>query len=305
MKGALIMPENEYKLCNLCARECGVDRNTTVGFCRMGSDIYLSYYSLHKWEEPPISGEKGSGTIFFAGCSLGCTFCQNKDISRGRNGKPVTEKELSDIMLELQRAGAHNINFVTPTHYSPSVKKAILISRERGLRLPTVYNTGSYDSLSALQNLDGAIDIYLPDLKFYMSDTAKKYALAPDYPGVAKRAIAEMIRQVGEPAFDEKGIMKKGVIARILLLPGHVAEAKLILKYLYDTYGDKIYISLMNQYTPMQGMPAPLNRKVTREEYRQLVDYALRLGVTNAFVQEFGTASESFIPPFKDGISGI
>ena len=299
------MLKNEYKSCKMCARECGVDRSDSAGFCRMGSDIYLSYYSLHKWEEPPISGERGSGTIFFAGCSLGCIFCQNKDISHGRNGIRVTEESLSSIMLELQNKGAHNINFVTPTHYSSSVKKAVLLSRERGLKLPIVYNTGSYDSLSALQNLDGTIDIYLPDFKFFMPGTAKKYSCAPDYPAVAKRGISEMFRQVGEPVFDENGIMKKGVIVRILLLPGHIAEAKLILKQLYDTYGDRIYISLMNQYTPMQGMKAPLDRKVTREEYRQLVDYAERLGVKNAFVQEVGTASESFIPPFKNGVCGI
>ncbi len=284
---------------------CGVNRNTETGFCGMNSDIYLSYYSLHKWEEPPLSGERGSGTIFFAGCSLGCVFCQNKDISRGRNGKTVTEKDLSDIMLELEKAGAHNINFVTPTHYSPSVKEAVLLSRERGFSLPIVYNTGSYDSLSALQNLEGVVDVYLPDFKFYMPETAKKYSLAPDYTEVAKKAISEMFRQVGEFVFDESGIMKRGVIVRILLLPGHVAEAKLSLKYIYDTYGDRVYISLMNQYTPMPGMAAPLNRKVTREEYRQLVDYAERLGVINAFVQEFGTASESFIPQFKNGIFGL
>ena len=299
------MPGNEYKNCKLCARECGIDRTSQDGFCRMGDEIYLSYYSLHMWEEPPISGDQGSGTVFFDGCSLGCVFCQNRDISRGRNGKCVSVAELSDIMLELQERGAHNINFVTPTHFSPSVREAIIIAREQGLSIPIVYNTGSYDSPEALRKLSGLVDIYLPDYKYCLSRTAKKYSQAENYPEAAKAAISEMYRQVGEAEFDESGLMKRGMIVRILLLPGHVAEAKLCLKYIFETYGDSVYISLMNQYTPMPGMAPPLNRKVTGEEYGQLVDYAERLGVKNAFVQERGTASESFIPPFKNGVLEI
>lgn len=299
------MKKQEYSECRLCPRSCGVDRRVTEGFCHMGAEVSLSYYSLHKWEEPPISGHRGSGTIFFDGCSLGCVFCQNKNISRGRNGKIVSEDELADIMLRLEEAGAHNINFVTPTHFSPSVRAAVRLARERGLGLPIVYNTGSYDSLDALKSLRGAVDIYLPDFKYYLPETAKKYSLASDYPEVAKIAIAEMFSQVGTPVFDTSGLMKKGMIVRILLLPGHVAEAKLSLKYIYETYGDDVYISLMNQYTPMPGISSPLNRTVTREEYRQLTNYAEKLGVKNAFVQEWGTASESFIPPFGGDISGI
>ncbi len=289
----------EYKNCNLCKRTCGIDRNVKLGACRVPADVYVSYYSLHKWEEPPISGTKGSGTIFFDGCSLGCIFCQNRDISRGRNGKKVSCEELTDIMLRLQDAGAHNINLVTPTHYSPSIRKAILLAKERGLTLPIVYNTGSYDTVETILSLRGIVDVYLPDFKYFSSKTANEYSHAPDYPTVAKEAIAEMMRQVGAPKFNEQGIITKGVIVRILLLPGHVAEAKLSLKYLYETYGNKIYISLMNQYTPMPDMKPPLDRRVTKEEYRQLLDYAIRLGVTKAFVQEDGTASESFIPPFS------
>ena len=254
--------------------------------------------ALHFWEEPPISGSRGSGTIFFSGCSLSCVFCQNREISRGRAGKMVTSEQLANIMLDLQSQDAHNINLVTPTHFIPSIKEALILAKARGLTVPIVYNTGSYDTPKALRMLDGLIDIYLPDLKYYTSRTADALSNAEDYPDVAREAIAEMYRQVGEPIFDADGIMKRGVIVRILLLPGRVAEAKLSLKYLLDTYGDGIYISLMNQYTPMEGMTPPLDRPVTHEEYAQLTDYAERIGLKKGFTQEFGTASESFIPPF-------
>ena len=289
-----------YKKCNLCARRCGVDRTVSAGYCRMKNDVYVSRAALHFWEEPPISGERGSGTIFFSGCSLSCVYCQNREISRGRAGKSVTVERLSEIMLDLQSQGAHNINFVTPTHFIPSVAEAIRLAKGKGLTIPIVYNTGSYDTPEALKCLAGLVDIYLPDLKYYTSKTAGEYSNASDYPEAARAAIAEMFRQVGEARLDADGMMTSGVIIRILLLPGHVAEAKLSLKYLLDTYGDGIYISLMNQYTPMPDMTSPLNRRVTYEEYNQLTDYAERLGLKNGFTQEFGTASESFIPPFDN-----
>ena len=289
-----------YKKCNLCARRCGVDRTVLAGYCRMKNDVYVSRAALHFWEEPPISGERGSGTIFFSGCSLSCVYCQNREISRGRAGKPVTVEHLCEIMLDLQSQGAHNINFVTPTHFIPSVAEAIRLAKVKGLAIPIVYNTGSYDTPEALKHLEGLVDIYLPDLKYYTSKTAGEYSNASDYPEAARAAIAEMFRQVGEAKLDDEGMMTRGVIARILLLPGHVAEAKLSLKYLLDTYGDSIFVSLMNQYTPMPDMTSPLNRRVTCEEYNQLTDYAERLGLKNGFTQEFGTASESFIPPFDN-----
>lgn len=288
----------KYTECRLCARNCGVDRTKAVGYCRMGSDVYIARAALHFWEEPPISGDCGSGTIFFSGCSLSCVFCQNQDISRGRTGKKVDVRRLSDIMLELQQKGAHNINLVTPTHYIPSIAEAIRLARRNGLCLPIVYNTGSYETISSLRLLEGLVDVYLPDLKYYTSKTASQLSSAPDYPEVARAAIDEMVRQVGAPRFNEQGIMISGVIVRLLLLPGHVAQAKLSLKYLYDRYGDSVYVSLMNQYTPMPGMKSPLDRPVTREEYCQLLDYAEKLGLKNGFTQEFGTANESFIPPF-------
>ena len=287
-----------YENCHLCGRNCNINRHKALGYCRETSEIYLSRAALHMWEEPPISGTNGSGTIFFSGCSLSCVFCQNVDISRGRSGKPVSIDRLSEIMLELQQKGAHNTNLVTPTHYIPSLAEAIPMARRMGLTIPIVYNTGSYDSVDALRTLEGLVDVYLPDLKYYNVKTAESYSYAGDYPTVARDAIAEMYRQVGSPIFDDEGIMRRGMIVRILLLPGRVAEAKLSLKYLMDTYGDNIYISLMNQYTPMPNMAPPLNRKVTREEYHQLLDYAEKLGLKNGFTQDFGTASESFIPAF-------
>ena len=294
------MSDLYYNECRLCARDCGVDRTRGVGYCKMKDEIYLSRAALHFWEEPCISGSRGSGTIFFSGCSLSCVFCQNLEISRGRTGKLVSVGRLAEIMCELEASGAHNINLVTPTHYIPSIAEAIKEARGRGLSIPIVYNTGSYEKTSALSMLDGFVDVYLPDLKYFTAKTSAGYSNAPDYPEVAKAAIAEMYRQVGKPCFNSEGIMTRGVVVRVLLLPGHVAEAKLSLKYLVDTYGDKIYISLMNQYTPMPNMRQPLDRRVTREEYNQLVDYAERLGLKNGFTQDFGTAKESFIPPFDN-----
>lgn len=292
-----------YQKCVMCARGCDVNReNGEIGYCRMTDKCVVARASLHMWEEPIISGNKGSGTIFFSGCSLGCVFCQNKAISRGKKGKAVSVERLAEIMLELQNKGAHNINLVTPSHFAKTVKESLRIAKDSGLNIPIVYNTSSYDSVETLRALDGLVDIYLPDFKYYMPKTARAYSFAEDYPNVAKAAISEMIRQRPNSII-ENGLMRYGVIVRILLLPSHVAEAKLILKYLYSEYGDSIYISLMNQYTPMGEVVSPLNRKVTHSEYEELVDYADRLGVKHAFVQEYGTAEESFIPDFDN--SGV
>ncbi len=294
------MSQNAYENCSLCARNCRIDRNITTGFCKMPSELHLARAALHFWEEPVISGTCGSGTIFFSGCSLGCVFCQNNEISRGVSGREVSINRLTEIMLELKEQGAHNINLVTPTHYVPSIRDAIITAKKKGLDLPIVYNTGSYDTPETLQMLDGLIDVYLPDLKYFRRSTARKFSLAENYPDVARAAIAEMTRQIGEPRINSEGIMMRGVIVRLLLLPGHVAEAKLSLKYLLDTYGDRIYVSLMNQYTPMPNMSPPLDRRVTHAEYAELLRYAEKLGLQNGFTQDFGTAEESFIPPFDN-----
>lgn len=290
-----------YKECRLCARNCGVDRTSGIGYCRMPSEMYIARAGIHKWEEPCISGTRGSGTIFFSGCSLSCIYCQNQEISRGRKGETVTVEYLSDIMLRMKEAKLHNVNLVTPTHYIPSIAEAIRLAKSKGFSLPVVYNTGSYDTPSSLKLLDGLVDVYLPDFKYYTGRSALAYSNAGDYPDVAKAALAEMYRQVGAPVFDGEGIMTRGMLVRILLLPMHVAEAKLSLKYLHDTYGDSVYVSLMNQYTPMPDMQPPLNRPIKHEEYSQLVEYAEKIGVINGFTQDYGTDNKSYIPPF-DGI---
>ena len=289
---------NQYRICRLCARACGVDRtHGGVGFCRSSDVMRITRAALHFWEEPIISGTHGSGTVFFSGCSLGCIYCQNRAISRAPVGREITSSELAREMLRLEEEGANNVNFVTPTHFAPGIAEAIRIARTNGLRVPIVYNTGSYDTVDTVRLLDGLVDIYLPDLKYYREQSAANLSMARDYPKVARDAIAEMVRQRPRPIIED-GIMRSGVVVRILLLPSHVAEAKLSLKYLYDTYGDNIYMSLMNQYTPMAGMKSPLNRAVTNSEYSELVSYAERIGVVNAFIQEGGTQSESFIPDF-------
>ena len=288
----------EYESCHLCHRSCGINRYEKNGYCGVSTDIYVARAALHKWEEPPISGERGSGTIFFSGCSLGCVFCQNREISRGISGKRISVENLAETMLKLQKDGAHNINLVTPTHYVPSIIAAVKLAKQKGLIIPIVYNTGSFDTKETIRSLEGIVDIYLPDLKYYKNATSKRYSSAEKYIEAARDAIAEMYRQKGKHEFGDDGMLKSGVIVRILLLPGHLAEAKLSLKYLLDTYGDNIYISLMNQYTPMPHMEAPLNRKVTHSEYEELLTYAEKLGLKNGFYQDFGTAEESFIPPF-------
>ncbi len=289
-----------YTQCTLCARRCGIDRTRgEVGFCKMSSTPYVARAALHMWEEPIISGECGSGTIFFSGCSLGCIFCQNAQISRGKSGIAVSAERISEMMLDLMKKGAHNINFVTPTHFAPTVRDSVTLARGKGLNIPIVYNTGSYDTEDTIRLLNGTVDVYLPDFKYFRSKTAKSYSYAPDYPSVARAAIAEMVRQ-RPTCIIEDGIIKSGVVVRVLLLPGHLAEAKLTVRYLLDTYGDDIYISLMNQYTPISGMKPPLDRRVTHKEYEELVEYAISKGLTQGFTQEWGTAQESFIPPFDN-----
>lgn len=289
-----------YEKCNLCARRCGVNRRAWKrGFCASPCDAVIARAALHMWEEPIISGARGSGAVFFCGCSLRCNFCQNAAISRGGAGISVKSERLAEIMLELEASGAHNVNLVTPTHFVPSIIPAIERARLSGLRIPIVYNTSSYDTVETLCALDGLVDIYIPDLKYATAKTAREYSAAEDYPTVARLAIAEMVRQQPKPIIKD-GIMVAGVIARILLLPAHVAEAKLSVKHLYSAYGDSVYISLMNQYTPMPDMKPPLDRRVTRAEYYDLVSYAERIGVKNGFTQEYGTAEESFIPAFDN-----
>ncbi len=358
--------------CTLCPRECGVDRSSGVhGVCGCGSEIYVARAALHMWEEPCISGEHGSGTVFFSGCPLGCVFCQNSNIANAKVGKKISVERLSEIFLEQQERGALNINLVTPTHYIPQIAAALDLSRQQGMTLPVVYNSGGYERTEALRMLDGLVDVYLPDMKYMSSALSKKYSKAQDYPELVKLALQEMFRQVGKPIFepedrivkeadkekimasyedsltgkgnmdradnsadnieakpldstaddkqsdllsDEEGlIMKRGMIVRHLVLPGCTADSKAVIKYLYDTYGDDIYMSIMSQYTPMpELMPGgrlnksypELGRCITQEEYDDVIDYAIDIGVENAFIQEGDVAKDSFIPDF-DMLSGV
>ena len=287
----------------LCPRKCGADRqNGERGICQETEVIRVARAALHMWEEPCISGEEGSGTVFFTGCNLRCVYCQNYDLSRSVTGKEITKDRLAEIFLELQEKKANNINLVTPTHYIPQIVQALDAAKRQGLHLPVVYNSSGYECVDSLKMLEGYVDIYLPDFKYWVQESARRYSKAYDYPDVAKAAIAEMVRQTKEAEFDDRSMLKKGVIVRHLLLPGRLEEAKRIVRYLYETYGDTIYLSLMNQYTPLDTLDAEkypeLNRKVTAEEYDELIDYAIDLGVENGFIQEGDTAEESFIPGF-------
>lgn len=286
-------------VCRLCPRECRVDRSKDIGFCQAGEDITLARASLHYWEEPCLSGDKGSGTIFFSHCNMKCIFCQNYDISTKNFGYRVSVEKFVDICLELQEMGALNINLVTPSHYIDKIKEGLILAKKKGLKVPVVYNTGSYDSVESLKKLEGLVDIYLPDLKYYNDEYAFKYSSAFNYFEYASAAIEEMYRQVGSPVFDDDGIMKRGVIVRHLMLPGMVEDSKKIISYLYNKYGDNIYMSIMNQYTPVRKLEYDnLNRKLTKKEYDEMIDYAYDLGIRNCFVQEDETQSESFIPIF-------
>ena len=308
--------------CRLCARSCGVNRmKNRAGRCGQTEELVVARAALHMWEEPCISGKEGSGAVFFVGCPLGCVFCQNREIARGRAardessraeneishrngelpGKIITIDRLAEIFLELQGQKANNINLVTPTHYVPQIVEAVREARKKGLHIPIVYNTGSIETPETVHLLEDTVDIFLPDLKFCGRDVAGRYAQMPAYFDIAIKAIGEMVRMRGEAAFDERGMMTRGVIVRHMVLPGHTKDSKEILRYLWENFGDSIYVSIMNQYTPMPGIEQEfpeLGRRVTRREYDRVVDYALELGFSNAFVQEGQTAEESFIPAF-------
>ncbi len=293
--------------CILCPRECHVDRTRgESGHCGMTDELMVARAALHYWEEPCISGEKGSGTVFFSGCNLSCVYCQNRNISQGLAGMIITVERLADIFLELQSKGAENINLVTPSHYVPQIREAIILAKNKGLTLPIVYNCSGYEKLKTLRLLDGYIDIYLPDLKYMDREAAIRYSGCSNYFDIASEAIREMVRQVGEPVFDERDMLKKGVVVRHLTLPGYLEDSKRILEYLHRTYEDRILISIMNQYTPLEAVREypEINRRIEEEEYEELVDYAIALGIENGYIQEGDTASESFIPEFnQEGVS--
>lgn len=292
---------NKYENCLLCPRKCGINRSTgQTGICGVSSEIKVARAALHYWEEPCISGKRGSGAVFFSGCSLHCVFCQNREISDGKEGKVISKERLSDIFMELADKGANNINLVTPGQYIPDIVRVVNDAKSRGMKLPIIYNTSGYENVTELKLLEGIVDVYLPDFKYMDSTLSAMYSRAKDYPSVAKQALSEMVRQQPDVVIDDAtGLIQKGVIVRQLLLPGHVNDAKAVLKYLYDTYHDHVYISMMSQFTPIALKDYPeINRTVTRREYERLVDYALEIGITNAFIQEGDVAKDSFIPAF-------
>lgn len=291
------------KHCTLCPRKCTVDRTKTSGYCGAKSVVRVARASLHMWEEPCISGQNGSGTIFFSGCPLKCVFCQNRSIALGSKGRKLTEVQLSELFLLLQEKGAENINLVTPTHFVPQIAEALGQAKAKKLTIPIVYNTSGYECVETLRMLDGLIDIYLPDMKYFSAQVSANYSNAPDYFEWASKALEEMVRQIGAAVF-QKELMKQGVIVRHMVMPGCTKDSKAVIKYLYETYGNTIYMSIMNQYTPPEKMKnfPEISRCVTRREYEKVIDYAVDLGVENAFIQEGCTAKESFIPDFDDNV---
>ncbi len=288
--------------CTLCPRQCHADRLAgQTGYCGQTAAIKAARAALHFWEEPCISGTQGSGTVFFSGCNLRCVFCQNYNIANGNAGQEISQERLTAIFLELQAQGAHNINLVTPSHDIPQIVCALQNAKKQGLDIPVVYNTGGYEEVSSLKLLDGLVDIYLPDLKYVSSELSARFSHAPDYFEKASEALAEMFRQVGTPVFAKPcRLLKRGMIVRHLVLPGQTKDSKKVLRFLHETYGDNIYVSILNQYTPLPHVTdvSELNRRVTNEEYDRVLRFAERLGIRNGFIQEGEAAAESFIPEF-------
>lgn len=288
--------------CKLCYRNCKVNRNDNkIGFCRASNKIKVARAALHYWEEPPISQENGSGTVFFSYCNFNCVFCQNHEISQEFIGMEISIKKLAEIFLDLQSQNANNINLVTPTHYVPQIIEALKIAKSNGLKIPILYNTNSYDSLETIKSLNGYIDVYLPDFKYFNDKYAIKYSKVNNYSYNAIKVIDEMLNQVGKPKFNSNGCITKGVIVRHLMLPGLLFDSKKVIDILYNRYKDDIYISIMNQYIPMfKACDYPeINKPLNPKHYDSLINYALDIGVQNAFIQDEGTNTSSFIPAFN------
>ena len=282
-------------------KECKVNRiEGTVGRCKSSDKIKIALYSLHYYEEPCISGKEGSGTVFFSNCNLNCIYCQNYKISSEGKGYEISIEELADIFLKQQEAGANNINLVTPTMYAYQIKEAIILAKKKGLMLPIIYNSNGYESVQTIKDLKGCIDVYLPDLKYYSNELAIKYSKAPNYFEVATKAIEEMILQVGKPVFDERGIIKKGVIVRHLILPNHIQNSKNILKWFKENLDSKAYISVMAQYFPTYKAKEDklLNRKITKKEYKEVEEYLYMLDIENGYMQDLGEHEEEYVPDF-------
>lgn len=293
------------KSCRLCPIECGADRLTGCGRCGAGRQVKAAKAFLHQWEEPCISGEKGSGTVFFTGCNMKCVFCQNYELSHGLKGKEITADRLAQIFLELQSQGAHNINLVSPTPYAPQIAAAVRLAKAGGLVLPVIYNTNGYEKVETLRLLKGIVDIYLPDIKYYSDETALELSSAPSYFSHATMAVAAMLEQVGHPVFDRDGMLVRGVIVRHLILPGRLEESKRILDWVRQHMGAGAFVSLMCQYTPMYRAAefTGMDRRLTQEEYDEIIDYFFEIGLENGFAQELDSATSDYTPDFD--FSGI
>jgi len=292
---------NLFENCNLCPRHCGADRTSgKTGFCRMPAEPVVNLIKLHYGEEPVISGEKGSGTVFFEGCSLGCVFCQNYRISRGPSGlgKTMSPDELAVSYIKLQEQGANNINLVTPMHFAPAVAESVALAKKNGLKIPVAINCSGYDLVQTIKLFDGLVDIYIPDMKYFSTKFSSEYSHAPDYFGVCCSAIDEMVRQTGDIVLGSDGLLKKGVIVRHLILPGGLFDSKHVIDYLTSRYGNRIYISLMSQYTPMPSCTGKLAEKPSKRTCDTLADYLASKGQTNAFIQEYESSGNEMIPDF-------
>ncbi len=295
--------KNILSECTLCPHKCKVNRlDGELGRCKAGKEIKYNLAMLYYNEEPCISGEKGSGNIFFSCCNMNCVYCQNYKISQLRNGNEITIEELAELFLNLQNKGANNINLVTATMYVPQIIESIKIAKKLGLKIPIVYNCGGYESVETIKMLNGYVDIYLPDFKYYNNDTAFKYSKIKNYFENASESIKEMYKQVGEPIIDENGIMKKGVIIRNLILPGKTEESKLILKWIKDNFENNVYVSLMAQYFPCYEAKKydEINRKITQKELNEVENYLFELDITNGYIQDLEEQEEQYVPKFND-----
>ncbi|SHI98171.1 putative pyruvate formate lyase activating enzyme [Lutispora thermophila DSM 19022] len=295
----------ELNNCIICPRKCGINRNITCGYCRVKNQIKLAKACLHFWEEPCISGSRGSGTVFFSNCNMRCVFCQNYDISHEGFGKEVSIEKLAEIMLYLEEKGAHNINLVSPTPYIFHIREAVKTARNKGLTLPILYNTNGYENAEILKSLEGIIDIYLPDLKYYDDKYSIRYSKTPAYFEHATAAILEMYRQVGNPVFNDDGILIKGLMIRHMMLPGLLFDSKKVVDWVLDNLPPQVFLNIMCQYTPMYKAKYfdEINRKLNPKHYESLIDYALSKGLENGFTQDHGSATEEYTPIFD--LSGI
>lgn len=292
----------ELTRCKICPHKCGVNREKKeIGRCKSTDKIKIGLYSLHNFEEPCISGKNGSGTVFFSNCNLNCVYCQNYEISQQGKGKEISIEELADIFIKQQNRKAENINLVTPTSYILQIIEAIIIARNKGLNIPIIYNTNGYENVETLKLLEGYIDVYLPDLKYYDNELSKKYSKIDNYFEIATKAIQEMYRQVGAPIFNKQGMIKKGLMIRHLVLPNNIENSKKILKWIKENLDEKVYVNIMAQYFPTYKAKEmkDLNRKLTKEEYKEIEKYVYELDIKNGYMQELGEHEEEYVPKWE------